>query len=123
MKKNIGVRIKHYRMTKKVSQEQLAELTDLSVSFISKVETNRVSIGLNAIIKIANALEVPIGDLLEQKSVEESEHNISKIAATQEVLNKIVKKLSRCEKTMLHIIEDVIEAMITSINNHRDEQW
>lgn len=41
MKKEIGLRLKHTRQMKHLTQEELAELTDFSVSQIRRLETGR----------------------------------------------------------------------------------
>lgn len=61
---SIGTRIRYYRTRKHLSQEQLAEQTDLSNVFISYIERGERMPSLDAIINIANALNVSADDLL-----------------------------------------------------------
>lgn len=61
---DIGARIKYHRMRNQLTQEQLAELTDLSNVYISYLERGERLPSLDAIIKIANALNVSADDLL-----------------------------------------------------------
>ena len=62
--KLIGEKIKNKRIEKKMTQEALAEKSELSVGYISNVETAKKKVSLNAIIKICNALEISLNTLL-----------------------------------------------------------
>ena len=55
---SIGKNIRTYRMKKKLRQEDLAELTELSVTYIGMVERGEKIPALETFIKILNALEV-----------------------------------------------------------------
>lgn len=56
----IGERLKKGREAKHLTQEQLAELTDLSVSHISAVENASSGVKLQTFVNIVNKLELPI---------------------------------------------------------------
>ena len=60
----IGVRIGDYRRERKISQAELAELTDLSVGYISHIETGSTKASLEVLVKIAAVLEVTVDRLL-----------------------------------------------------------
>lgn len=62
--KGIGNRIRYYRNEKKMSQEGLADKTDVTPVFISNIETGTKAPGLSLLIDIANALDVSADDLL-----------------------------------------------------------
>jgi len=63
--KRIGLRIKETRKTIcGISQAELAELTELSDSYISHIETGLKKISLELLVRIANALEVTADYLL-----------------------------------------------------------
>jgi len=55
---SIGKNIKTYRIRKKLRQEDLAELSELSVTYIGMVERGEKIPALETFIKILNALEV-----------------------------------------------------------------
>ena len=63
--KSIGLRIKHFREARGLTQEKLAEKTGLSLDFIGKIEVNINETGLKSIIKIANALDVHIKEIFD----------------------------------------------------------
>ena len=58
-----GKNVRNYRLDKKLSQEELADLCDLHRTYISDVERGKRSISLNNIEKIALELKINIQDL------------------------------------------------------------
>jgi ribosome-binding protein aMBF1 (putative translation factor) len=62
-RKKFGDRLRILRLIRRLTQEQLAELTGLSVNFISLVETGQSSPSAETISKLAKALGVNEGEL------------------------------------------------------------
>lgn len=62
--RQIGYRIKEVREQNHLSQAQLAEITDLSVSYISHIENAKRKASLESIIRIVNALGITVDELL-----------------------------------------------------------
>lgn len=60
----IGRRIKEIRKGKRVSQERLAEIVNLSTQYVSQIENARRKASLNTIVCIANALETSVDEIL-----------------------------------------------------------
>ena len=60
----IGQRIRQERLRNRLSQEHLAELTGASPQYISHIETARKKASLEMILKIANALDVSVDQLI-----------------------------------------------------------
>lgn len=58
--KMLGKKIKKFRLQKGLSQEQLAELCDLSTAYISLIETGKRKINFSQLEKIAHTLELTI---------------------------------------------------------------
>ncbi len=70
---SIGLRIKHARTKRKLSQEQLAEELSISRTQLAYLETGARSPSLELLIDVSNALRVPISDLLaDHLNVDES---------------------------------------------------
>jgi transcriptional regulator with XRE-family HTH domain len=59
-RKRIGRRIRELRMTKGLTKQTLARLTDVSAASITRLETGRHSIGIDALAKIAIALDATV---------------------------------------------------------------
>lgn len=71
--KTIGVNVKYYRklynLNKgKMTQEDLAELVDVSTALIGNLESTKISQGISVVTlwKISKALEVPIENLFNE---------------------------------------------------------
>ena len=106
---DIGIRVKAQRLKLGISQEKLAELTDLSVSHMSAIETGATKLGLPTIVKVANALNVSVdellcGSLMQGKAV---------------MQNDFVELLNDCSPEETAIIVDIVKAMKKSLKQHR----
>ena len=71
--KEIGKRIKEFRTRKHLTQAALAELSQVEPSNISHIERAATKVSLPTLIKIANALEVSLDELVYQ-NLKKSEH-------------------------------------------------
>ncbi len=65
MRKNI----KYYRKKLGYTQEQLAELSDLSVSYIKQIESKKEfkNVSLTTLLKLSKTLEISIHDLFKNQ--------------------------------------------------------
>ncbi|WP_373454245.1 helix-turn-helix domain-containing protein [Halanaerobium congolense] len=63
----IGQKIKKYRKEKKLTQVDLAEKLDISISYLSKIEAKncRKSFSLDLLVNIAETLEIDIKDFFD----------------------------------------------------------
>ena len=61
--KEIGKRIRQYRKANNLSQTQLAEQINISVVYMSHIETANTKVSLPIIVRIAEALHVHIDEL------------------------------------------------------------
>ena len=62
--KAIGKRIKIARIKADLTQEKLSEMVGVSPTHLSNIETGTTRVSLNAIVSIANALNITSDDLL-----------------------------------------------------------
>lgn len=69
----IGRRIRQYRLERDLSQEVLSEKSDVTPAHFSHIERGNTKPSLPTLIRIANALEISIDDLL-CDNVEKSRH-------------------------------------------------
>ena len=60
----IGQRIRKYRKAKGLSQEQLAEMVDISTTHMSHIETGNTKLSLQVFADLAEALQVSVDSLL-----------------------------------------------------------
>lgn len=63
----IGQKIKKFRKEKKLTQVELAEKLDISISYLSKIEAKncRKSFSLDLLVNIAETLEIDIKDFFD----------------------------------------------------------
>ena len=61
---DLGTAIKYLRKQRKLSQKELAELTDISINAICQIELNATFPQKKNISKICDALNVPVSYLL-----------------------------------------------------------
>jgi len=105
--KLIGKKIKKARNDKKLTQEELAEKLDLSVSYISQVESGKKKFNLKRIIEASEILEKPIEYFVEGYDVK----NNNVITEITELLSKMdgskIKLVSEIVKIIYRLNEDI----------------
>ncbi len=97
----IGQRIKEIRIEKHLTQDFLANSTDVNVSHISNIETNKVKVSLTLLVGICNALGVTMDYLLENEYANPSSVTEQELFNTikgmekekQEILLRLAKAL------------------------------
>lgn len=99
--KLIGQRIKEIRTEKRLTQEYLAKTTDVNVSHISNIETNKVKISLTLLVGICNALDITIDYLLENEY-----HN--PVSVTEKELINTVKNMEKEKQEILLRIAKIL---------------
>lgn len=65
LKETITENIKHFRSKRNVSQEKLSQMCGYSSTYIGKIERGQRSPSLDTLIRIAEALQVPIGSFFD----------------------------------------------------------
>ncbi len=69
-------KIQKYRIARRLTQENLAEKVDLSVSYISEIENGKKRPSLKTLEKIAAALEVSLVSLMGEDDKKDAEKEI-----------------------------------------------
>lgn len=100
--KKIGLRIKAARESKKMTQEELAEVTGLTNNYISNIERSRSKPSIKTLVKICNALNVT-PDYILMDSV---------FASKEYIVEEIAIKLKRCSKKNIQIISGIITLLL-----------
>jgi transcriptional regulator with XRE-family HTH domain len=75
----IGRRIREIRKQKKITQEHIAELLEVSPVYISQIETARTKISLEMLVNLANLLNTEPGFLLNGAICKESNYLVSEL--------------------------------------------
>lgn len=71
--KKFGQRLRLLRLERNLTQEKLAEQTNLHPTYIGGVERGERNIGLKNVLKISRALNAPPSELLQQFHGEKDE--------------------------------------------------
>lgn len=73
--KYIGLKVKKARKAKNYSQEQLAEMCNVTTKYISAIECGRSSGSVPLLINICIVLKIPINFIIDSELVPISENN------------------------------------------------
>lgn len=84
----ISKKIKELRLSKKLTQEYVANVADVNTSHICNIENNRVKVSLSTLVQICNALDVSVDYILSD------EYTHPDSALEQEIL----RELGYCSK-------------------------
>ncbi len=121
---SIGEKIKMYRKSKRLTQEQLGELSGLSKNAIYNYENNKRTPNIDIIKKIANALEVPISILTDEINVMNwvpSAGGLEDNSKVEKLRNKLnVTKLTsdNINSIRYNLEKDKIDLAITLLEDH-----
>jgi transcriptional regulator with XRE-family HTH domain len=107
----VGQNIKFYRQLRGLTQENLAEMVNVSCAYIGYLERGRKTPSLDVLVKIAEVLNVNPGQLL-TSSQEEEDYELKKL------LSLVTDKGS----DFLTFINTVAEAYIKSTDGKRENQ-
>jgi len=62
--KKVGENVRRIRLDKKISQEQLSYMTEISINQISRIECGTINTGISTLYEIATALNVDVTELV-----------------------------------------------------------
>lgn len=91
IQKELGKKIRETRKLKGYTQEELAEMVELSPNFIGYLERGKQIPSLKTLDKIATALGVTIGWFF--YSIENHRYKPTKLTEKEKAINKLVKIL------------------------------
>ena len=97
----IGARIKEKRISKNLTQEQLAELCNVSLGTISRVETGKTVLSIETLLIFAESLETDINYLL----CDFAKHNLAEEQETTECLNEFTKLSLKNREIVVNIMK------------------
>ncbi len=104
----IGQRIRKIRKAKGFSQERLAEMTNISVTHMSHIETGNTKLSLEVFYNIVNALECTSDELLYDME----------ISSQTVIQTKISELLDKCSSKELYIVYDMIKSLKFSLDKY-----
>lgn len=102
----LGKRIRKHRIAKKWTQQMLGEHCDITPTNISHIERAKISPSLETLVKIANALEIGLDELLCDSLT---------TAGTPIIKDKTSTLLSDCSDHEIKMIYEIISNLKTTI--------
>jgi len=96
----IGAKIQEIRKSRGLSQEQLAELTEMNFRSISRLERQQNIPTLETLDKVAKALGVSIADFLDDAGVKPKSEIIKEINSIMQKMDE--KELQKFYKAIYH---------------------
>ena len=63
--KKLGKKIKKLRLSNNLTQQKLADLCEVDIRTIQRIEKGEHGIGLHIVFAIADAFEMPVSDLFQ----------------------------------------------------------
>lgn len=106
---DIGQRIKKLRISKKMTQDKLAEQANLSTPHMSHIETGSTKVSLPTLVRLANVLECTTDELLCD----------SLVFARAEFENELSRELADCDDEEVRIITDIVKATKKSLRRRK----
>ena len=109
--RNLGVNVKRYREEKGFTVSKLAEITGVSISHINNIESASTHASADVLVRISNALEVPI-DLLLCDSLKGEANRMARIMEYYTILED-------CNETESKIIMSTLETLKSELRKAR----
>ncbi len=97
----LGKRILELRLKSKRTQQQVSELTGLAVSYLSRLENDRMSPSIRTLTKISKALHVPLTSFFDDKPVLEAKDRCPVSLSGRCILDQLFVGQGRRPKTNL----------------------
>ena len=108
--KFLGSRIRDMRKSQRLSQEQLAEVSGLHHTYIGAVERGERNISIKSLLKITNALKIPIGEVFESVDLDRSDMENRVISQVLTLIRKENKNtLKRLHLLLGCLTEDAVK--------------
>ena len=119
--RRLGENVRNFRMVKRMSQSKLATIAHGSPAYISQIERMDLTKGVTctAIIKIAQALEIPVCILMAEKACPDYQKTLSNFAVQsfqEEQTATVPVPSKRKQKTKSRNLQDELQEQ----TNERD---
>ena len=104
LKENLGKNIQKYRKLNKLTQEKLAEVVDVDINSISSIERGKYFPTTDNLVKISNALSVPLSELFTFNSLSTCEDYEKEIKNNINLIRNDASKLSAVNAFIKNIL-------------------
>jgi transcriptional regulator with XRE-family HTH domain len=103
-----GARLRHARESSRLSLQELADRSELTPGFLSRVERDETSPSVNSLVRICDALGIPIGDLFSSPTttlVRPADRlQLHQLPASEEVVDTLLTPLTERNVTVLETV-------------------
>lgn len=106
--RNFGIRVKNSRNSLGMTVEKLAEKSDRTENYISRIESGKKSCSIHTLYKFCKAMKVSSDTLLFGETMENKEYQ------DREIINNL---LDRCDERQLKIIKEVLVAICPNFDD------
>ncbi len=115
---NLGEEISRRRREQRLTQEDLAELSDLSVNFISRVErTKNQNISIQKLDSIARALNTTTPDIINNAYRTKKIKPEDRSNNTPVFINKVINELKKLPETKAERVSKSLITLLKEMNN------
>ncbi len=104
----IGQRIRRIRKANGLSQDNLAEMVNISTAHMSHIETGNTKMSLKVFVNLAAALGVRTDELLYDSSP----------AVRSACIDSVIHILDECTAQQLNIMEDILRATKAALDKN-----
>ena len=108
--KELGNRIKKARINQNLTQEQLAEMLDISVSYVSLIERGGRNATVETLLAIADVLQVSVASLLQDSA------DLDKDGEQSNIWQELTKNRTVEEKDM---ILQTVKTIVTFLDRQK----
>lgn len=109
---SIGQKVKQIRVSKGVTQEQLAEAVGVGVTHISHLETGSGTVSLKVFLAIVNYLDCSADEIL-----------CKEINAARPIVdNWLAELVADCDSTEVKIIADTVAALKKTLRKNKSSE-
>ena len=123
MGNDIGSEIRKRRRALNLTQEDLAELSDISVNFLSQLErNNNQNISIKKLDSIAKALNSNTPEIVSSAYNSSYDNDTEKIVSNQYFLNKLIAELKKLPKSTSEQISKHFYYIIKELNKKDTHQ-
>lgn len=103
----LGMRIRHYRKVKKITQEQLAEICGLHPTYIGQLERGEKNATIESIYRIALGLHIPMSKLFEDmETLDDSLQNIP-----SDIYHQVLSLPHEKQYEIMQILSNIIKLL------------
>ena len=95
----IGMRVRSFRLKRGLSQEQLAELVDISVTHMSHIETGNTKLSLPVFVALSEVLNICTDELLHDSK-----------PGNEAIIGEVTSLLNSCTTQQARCIADIAKA-------------